>query len=480
MSDRKSIRFFYLSNVISSCLGGIGGLLMLILLPQQQYGLYVLFTTFVLQFMILSFGYPDGILIDYRDDNGNININDVNQDLHFFLKFEFYIVLFCLLIFNTVNILFMHLDQDLTVVINMALATIFPANIIETFRAFYISLKDFKNISFIDIFNKSYLVLMVIPIMLFWNKPYMIYMFMLFDIICRGAFSLYLYSNYKKNYMPKLSQKPQYQHKINVKRHFKTGLYLLIGNWLVIMIYSLDKMFLSNNDNALGIYTQALFFFGIIYQLIMPFKDVIFVKINEKISHQELFLLAINMMVGIFFIITIFCYIVIPGGMSLCHMLVGTDNLPQLVYIIGNKFLEYEHALSLSQILVVLVPTYITVQLILDNLLMIKMQSRYAKKTLFNFVIVFMIYVALVNIIPDQLHAVMLATVIVSIVLFFINLSAVTNFGYGLFGLVIMIIIVTSYYYGLSHWLVALILTIILFISFIAVRKRVEQAQLQR
>lgn len=480
MSDSKSIKLFYASNVISSCLGGIGGLLMLILLPQAQYGLYMLFTTFVMQFMILSFGYPDGILIDYRDDNGKINLNYVSKDLHFAIRFEFKIVIACLIIFNILNLLFLHLDQQLVVIINMALCTIFPANIIENFRAIYISLKDFKNISIIDIFNKSYLVLMVIPIILFWHKPYMIYMFMLFDIFCRLSFTIYLYHTFHKNYEQDVDLTKEDVVKLNTKRHFKTGFYLLVGNWLMIVIYSLDKMFLANDDQGLGLYTQALFFFGIIYQLIMPFKDVIFVKINEKISNKEIFLLSINMMVGIFFIITIFCYIVIPVGIQLCNILIGIKNFPEIVYIIANKFLEYEHALNLSKILVVIVPTYITVQLVLDNLLMIKMQSRYALKAFINFFIAFITFVICINLLNSQFNGVILATIIISLVLFFSNLVSVTTLKYGILGFIAIFIVMMSYYLGLSHPLIATILSICLFISFFILKYYVHKMDLER
>lgn len=478
MSENRSIKLFYFTNLFSSALGGIGGLLLLALLSQAQYGLYTLFATFVLQFMILSFGYPDGILIDYRKDDGNINLRSVSKDLRYITKLQIGILILTLIGFNLLNICLFHFETNLTIIINIALCAVMPQALIDNFRGIYISLKDFNNIAKIDAFNKSYLILLVIPIIFFFKSPYLIYIFMAFDVTLRLLFLLYLFYNFHKKYKTQIQASVD-EH-LAPSRHFKKGLFLLIGNWLVILIYSLDKMFLSNDNQTLGLYTQALFFFGIIYQLIMPFKDVIFVKINEKMSNHDIFVFSMYMMVIIFLLISIFSYVVVPGGLYLCNFIANMHIQMFGINDIATKFLEYKDALSLSQLLVVMIPTYITVQLVLDNLLMIKMQSHYAFKTLVNFIIAFLIYVVCVNTAPTMLLGVVSGTIIMSIFLFFNNLFSVTNFRCAIKGLLLMGVIVGIYFVGLFHGLVALLLVIGLFIGFLHLKKLVNQLSFNR
>lgn len=479
MADNKSIKLFYITNVISSCLGGIGGLAMLALLSQTNYGLYTLFTTFVLQFAILSFGYPDGLLIDYRDDDGSVNIRSIFKDLRYIIKFQFMVIICAILGFNLLNFLLLHFNEDLTMIINMALLTMIPALLIENLRSIYISLKDFNNIAKVDAFNKSYLVLMIIPIVLFFNSPHLIFIFMLSDIIFRLLFCIYLITNFHNKYKNKLQEYDD-EPELKPQRHFKKGIFLLFGNWLVILIYSLDKMFLTDNSDALGLYTQALFFFGIIYQLVMPFKDVIFVKINAGMSSKEIFNLAITLMSGLFVLVMIFSYIIVPGGMYLCDIIENYNIHVFDLTQIAQKFKEYGNALDISKTVVVLVPTYITVQLVLDNLLMIKMQSRYAFKTLINFIITLAVFIICKNLITDSLEAVICAVIIMSITLFFNNMFSVTNIEYGLKGLAIIVFIMVLYFIGLINWYLSIIALVIMLIIFRKVKEIAKSVNFNR
>lgn len=479
MSDRKSIKLFYITNIVSSCLGGIGGLAMLALLSQTNYGLYTLFTTFVLQFAILSFGYPDGLLIDYREDDGNVNIRSVFKDLKYIIKFQFLVIISSLIGFNLLNYFLLHFNQDLTMIINMALITMIPALLIENLRSIYISLKDFNNVAKVDAFNKSYLVLMIIPIVLFFNSPYLIFIFMLSDIIFRSSFCTYLITNFYNKHKSTLKEYED-ENDLKPQRHFKKGIFLLFGNWLVVLIYSLDKMFLTDNKEALGLYTQALFFFGIIYQLVMPFKDVIFVKINEGMKDKEVFDLAITLMSVLFLLVMIFSYIIVPGGMYLCDVIENYNIHVFDLTQIAQKFKEYSNAMDISKTVVVLVPTYITVQLVLDNLLMIKMQSRYAFKTLINFIITLAIFIICKNTFSDGLEAVITAVIIMSVTLFFNNMLSVTNLSYGIKGLVYIILIMILYFIGLIKFYLALPCLLIMIIIFRKVKKTINKVNFNR
>lgn len=461
MGEAKQIKLFYFTNLLSSVFGGLGGLLLLGFLSQAQYGTYTLFITFVMQFMILSFGYPDGLLINYREDDGKLNIKSVAKDLAFISKRQVIICIFSLVIFNLLSYLqILNFGKHLTIIINLALITVLPQTLIDNFRAIFISLKDFKNISIIDAFNKSYYFIMVIPVLIFNRSPHLMIWFMLSDAVFRTLFLGYLYYVFKKKYGPQISNFADEQ--LPTNRHFKKGLFLLFGNWLVILIYSLDKMFLSKDPINLGLYTQALFFFGIIYQIIMPFKDVIFVKIDEKMDNRSIFLFSMYMMLGIFLLICIFSYIIVPGALFLCQWIANMHITSFGIEDMATKFIEYSHALSLSQQLVVMIPTYITVQLVLDNLLMIKMQSRYAIKTLFNFIVAVMIFIVCANLIPNLLTAVVVATIINSIILFFNNLLSVTNIKCASIGLLVMSVVILLYYLGLKYWIFEIIIVVIL------------------
>ena len=194
----------------------------------------------------------------------------------------------------------------------------------------------------------------------------------------------------------------------------------------------------------------------------MPFKDVIFVKIDEKMNNRSIFLFSMYMMLGIFLLICIFSYVIVPGALYLCQWIANMHITSFGINDMATKFIEYSRALSLSQQLVVMIPTYITVQLVLDNLLMIKMQSRYAIKTLFNFIVAVMIFVVCANSIPNLLTAVVVATIINSIILFFNNLLSVTNIKCASIGLLVMSMVILLYYLGLKCWLFKIVVVCIL------------------
>ena len=472
MTNTKDIKQFYFINLLSSVFGGIGGFLILGLLSQEDYGLFSLFLTFILQFMILSFGFPDGLLIDYREENGNIDIGLIKYDIKFAIKFEIKIIILSLIVFNILNFLILHLNQNLTIIINYAICGMLAVILIEIMRCIFISLKDFKKVAIIDAFNKSYLFLLIIP--LFFIRLD-VFMLIFLDVFLRGMFIIILiYSFFKKHNNVKEIKNE------HPKRHFKKGLFLLIGNWLVILIYGLDKMFLSTSEHELGVYTQALFFFGIIYQIVMPFKDVIFVKINEQMSNEEIFHFSTLMLMSVYLLISVFSFILIPLILFLCQVMIqlNEDSLVAL----ANQFLDYTKALELSKYLVLMIPTYITVQLVLDNLLMIKMQQKYAFKTLINYIIVFSVYVICINFIfkNNLLSAVSLGTIINSVILYFNNIFSVTNIKIGIISLIIMLITIGIYILALNYVILQIVFIIFLIIIVFILYKGSKNLNLER
>ena len=472
MTNSKDIKQFYFTNLLSSVFGGIGGFLILGLLSQEDYGLFSLFLTFILQFMILSFGFPDGLLIDYRDENGKIDIGLIKYDINFAIRFEIKIIILSLILFNILNFLILHLNQNLTIIINYAICGMLPVTLIEIMRCIFISLKDFKNVAIVDAFNKSYLFILILP--LFFVRLD-VFMLIFLDVLLRLIFITILLYRFLKKYHNIKEIKTHHP-----KRHFKKGFFLLIGNWLVILIYGLDKMFLSTSEHELGIYTQALFFFGIIYQIVMPFKDVIFVKINERMTNIEIFHFSTLMLLSVYLLISVFSFILIPLILFLCHVIIQLNQ--ESLTALAQQFLDYTKALELSKYLVLMIPTYITVQLVLDNLLMIKMQQKYAFKTLINYIIVFSVYVICINIIfrGNLLSAVSLGTIINSVILYFNNIFSVTNLKIGIISLIIMLITIGIYILALNYVILQIIFIIALIVLVIFLYKGSKNLNLER
>lgn len=83
-------------------------------------------------------------------------------------------------------------------------------------------------------------------------------------------------------------------------------------------------------------------------------------------------------------------------------------------------------------------------------------------KHCFNFIVAVMIFVVCANSIPNLLTAVVVATIINSIILFFNNLLSVTNIKCASIGLLVMSMVILLYYLGLKYWIFKIIVVIIL------------------
>ena len=458
MEINKTIKIFYIASLTASVIAGIGGILLIGLLNQIDYGNYMLFTTFLVQLTIVSFGFQEGQLINYRKFDKKLILPLLIKDLKYSFKMQIIIVTLLLIIFNYLNFNFLHLEKTLTVIFNYAIITILPTIIIDIFRSGYISKEDFISITIIDIFKKMYFFVIVI-VLLFIQLN--IYLIIFLDLVCRVSFVVYLgfgLKNKSKDITQEEYELVQNNKSIN---HMKNGIFIAIGNWSILFIFTLDRSFLSGDEVSLGIYAQALFMFGILYQIIMPFVDIIFVKINEFIQPKIIYIISKSLYLVFFSIVLLFSYILIP----ISHILLNIIKEATTSSMILEQIKGYHLAIDLSSYLVLMIPSFFVVQLVLYNILILIKGKTYAFISLCSLIVSFIIYIIVFNVIKaDVIVIVMIAAIINSIIIYFIYMFSLTGLKYALKTLFISVGF-TSIYFLIKDILILNIIFLILTIS---------------
>ena len=421
MTTNKQIKIFYLLSLLGTGLGFFTSMCSLAFFTQVDYGLYTLYLTYISQLGILSFGYQDGMLINYRKKKPEEIILRFKDDIKFGYLFQFIVLIASIIIIPFCLKYFFNQSGDNYNILILAIISIFPTTIIGNFRNVYSALGEFSILGYVDFYTKVYLLIGVIAIKLFNLN---VFQFIYLDLIFKTIILLYLLYDLKKK-VDLYQDHEQIECNFTIKDHFKKGLYVLIGNWAYVFIFTLDKNFLSVDSEKLGLYAYSFFILTVAFQLLIPVKNVIVSTINEHMSKEEINDLIHRVCSILYLILFVYVFIGCPIIEFVLNYAINNINLG---VSFSQKLLGFYNAIDLSRYITLILPLYICIQLILTNLIMLKNQKLYSIMACINFVLTFVIYYVIVNFTNmNILDAVVVATLTNYLASFLLNVYVLTS-----------------------------------------------------
>lgn len=392
MTNDKKIRIFYILSLLGMVIGMITIGLCLIGFNVEEYGNYNLFTTFTIQLGILSFGYQDGMLINYRKKQYQEVLPTLKRDIKFGFFFQTIILILCVLVAFILPGLHIMRGNSL-VMLFYAMLNFYPITLLGNIRNALSATGRFNVVGYIDFFTKVYLFFSALLVVIF---KFNVTFYILIDLVIKLLLVLYLYFMIfkdAKQVSKEVDQKPL----CSIKDNFKKGLWILLGNWAFILVFSLDRNMLQNHPELIGIYSYAMFVISTIYQLLTPLKPVLITQVNEFMSKREVFFTTLRFTSILF-------------AISLLYVLIGLHIANRLLSfilnlkpgIIANPEQVFE-GLSISALLVSMLPLYVCINIFFNALLVIKNQVKYAMVEISNAILSVIVYVSFITIFKDNI-----------------------------------------------------------------------------
>lgn len=392
MTNDKKIRIFYILSALGMVIGMITIGLCLIGFNVEEYGNYNLFTTFTVQLGILSFGYQDGMLINYRKKQYHEVLPTLKRDIKFGFIFQTIILLLCVLVAFILPGLHIMQGSSLAMLF-YAMLNFYPITLLNNIRNALSATGRFNVVGYIDFFTKVYLFFSALLVVIF---KFNVTFYILIDLVIKLSLVAYLYFMIfkdAKGVSKEVDQKPL----CSIKDNFRKGLWILLGNWAFILVFSLDRNMLQNHPELIGIYSYAMFVISTIYQLLTPLKPVLITQVNEFMSKREVFFTTLRF-TSILFIVSIL-YILI--GEPIASWLVGLIlNAKPALFANPDQILQ---GISISSLLVIMLPLYVCINIFFNALLIIKNQRQYAIVEITNAILSVIVYVSFITIFKDNI-----------------------------------------------------------------------------
>lgn len=303
MTNDKKIRIFYILSALGMVIGMITIGLCLIGFNVEEYGNYNLFTTFTVQLGILSFGYQDGMLINYRKKQYHEVLPTLKRDIKFGFIFQTIILILCVLVAFILPGLHIMRGDSLAMLF-YAMLNFYPITLLNNIRNALSATGRFNVVGYIDFFTKVYLFFSALLVVIF---KFNVTFYILIDLVIKLSLVAYLYFMIfkdAKGISKEVDQKPL----CSIKDNFRKGLWILLGNWAFILVFSLDRNMLQNYPELIGIYSYAMFVISTIYQLLTPLKPVLITQVNEFMSKREVFFTTLRFTSILFIVSIIYIY----------------------------------------------------------------------------------------------------------------------------------------------------------------------------
>lgn len=411
MDTNKRIRIFYILSIVGIVIGFLISGLALISFTSSQYGEYNLYLNYMIQLGVLSFGFQDGMLINYRKKKYEDMLPTLKRDLNFGFVFQTIVLILSLVLIPMI----FKVDQNSNqyIILILSILSFYPATLMGNIRNSFSALGKFDIIGYFDFFTKIYMLGGIIVVTCFDLN---VIIYMIIDIVFKCLIVIVLYIKIYYDYKKLDIKEEKEVSSFSIKDNFKKGLLVLLGNWAYVLVFSLDKTFLQDNTSLLGIYSYSLFVLTTLYQMFIPIKSVIVSMINEKLSSRELFNISFKVTTLIFSVVLLYLWIGEPIILSI------VDSVGQSVPGIVDKLSDIVEGIKLSDLITIGMPFYIVVHLIFMSLLLVKDQKKFAVYGFINAAITFIIYyvfVRMLNISP--LVGVCLATVMNYLVTYLFN-----------------------------------------------------------
>lgn len=435
MNIRKSLLKVFSANALQLISNLIIGFVVPVVMNIEEYANLKTYMLFISYVGLLHFGFPDGLFIKY----GGKRINDVNKEElkgehNFFVIFQLVVssIFFIISIISKNIIVFLFSISILPIMLQC-----FHKNIAQ-------ATGDFNKYSKIMyIYTISYLVMNVILALIMKEHNYVLYCLTTFvsNLVSVLFFEYKFFHNYK-NYTSLYDKK-------QIKNTIKKGFFIMLGNLIVLGLFSIDKwfvkLFYSTEDFAY--YSFAVSMINIVNTLVgaisITFYNYLCLNNNAK---------NINVLKKLL--------ITFGGLASACYFPLS---------IIVNVFInKYVPSLKIIAITFAVFPYMILVNALYLNLYKVnKDEKKYLKVVIFIFIISIVLNVLATIAIKNttSIAFATLITIIIWVIYSTIDLKKVLvekKMFYYLFALTIVFIICTRYLNYYSGFLIYCIIYFIL------------------
>ena len=375
----KKFTFFYIGNLIAILLALVTQLIIPKLVSVEEFGLYKTFTLYLAYTSLFHFGFKDGLYIWFCNNRDELKSKkEVFSSVLFIQQIIVAILLFIVSLFFE--------GQFKLLIRLLSFATLF--NIGYTFfDTYYLSLKHFKPTVYFKFFKEVSLIIIIIVL---YQLEFNITAFSLIKAVVVISFLItFFYWIYSKWNFIRFNQIIKY--KKEIKKIYKNGFHLLIGNFTNQLSTNIDKLFISSffTSQIFGIYAFGATFFVLanllltsVSTFLLPYLFDENTKENSSLSYSKLILYPFKIIpiyILYFFVVT---------------------------FVVNNYFIEYVESLKYFAALNLALVLNISISVIQNNFLKsLYLEKVYSKS---NSILLFVLVLFLLIIYTFNLDFVMI------------------------------------------------------------------------
>lgn len=349
MNLKRSLIRVFSANFFQLLVSLIVGFILPSILSVKGYAKLKTYTLLISYIGFFHFGFVDGLFIKYGGkEYSEIDKSILKGEHHFLLILELGLTA----IFLTIGLVLKN-----TILVLFSLS-IFPAVLNSFYKNIYQAIGEFKKYSILMYINiLSTLIIDMLLVMYFKNTNYVYYCF---ATILSNVFSVFLF---EYNFVKSLYNEKTVINS-GIFNNIKSGFFILLGNIIVVLLYSIDKwfvkIFLSINDFAY--YSFAVSMLNIITVLVNAISITFYNYLFSNNSPDKIAVLREKL--------------IVLGMYSSCSFFI----LKMIVVLFIPKYIQ---SLDIISIIFAIFPYMITINSLYINLYKVKKnESKYFKVVL--------------------------------------------------------------------------------------------------
>lgn len=245
----------------------LSGIVQTFIVPKylsiEAYGYWRIFTLYLGYVGFLHFGFADGIFIRWLGQSTKDIITELKYSLKFLLLQQVIVISFCLIV-----VTFLKLNPVMYFIVSAILLLALITNIYTAITFALQAIKQFKVLSILTMFQTVSFLIGIILLMVL--KLISLKTLIIWQII-NTSLLLLISLIVVKRFQTKTQSSPSFHSLLNYGwENIKLGWYVLIGNFISVLFFSLDRLFTSSlfTVKEFAYYSLAASFLGIIYLLI--------------------------------------------------------------------------------------------------------------------------------------------------------------------------------------------------------------------
>ncbi|QVK17162.1 oligosaccharide flippase family protein [Mycoplasmatota bacterium] len=450
LKKHKGILYVFSANFISLLIGAVLSLLIPCLLNIENYGYYKQFTLYLSYVGLLHFGFNDGIYLEY----GGFDYKDLKKSqFRMYFRYLFYQQLL-VAIFLFILIYFLFNNQNRFFIFSFVSINMVLLNLAKYFSYISQITKRFVLYSMAYLVEKTAL---IIPILFLYFIKIKLFQYV---ILSQTIINIFLILLFIITYKDIVFGDKENQNRKEIKRILSLGITLTLGNFIIIMIFNIDRfmidLLLPIKD--FSVYSLAVQFLSIILVFVTSVSMLLYPYLKRKdVGNYKMYYQNLSKLTSLFSILALSLYFPVH-------------------YIITNYLPQFKGSITIFLILLPGVILRGEIDIVFNNLF----KSLKKQKVFFTIAIIVLLIAIVLNIlffnIFHSLYAFSYATLLTFVFWYIISdIYLMIYFKIRNFKKYVMIIISYSIYFFSANFhnilqgfmLYLLLIFILIFLSFL-------------